>query len=60
MIDHANKDYLVNSTKLVDAVKKVAFITLCFMTFGGILATTCELGHTMQMERIAEIQTQSH
>jgi hypothetical protein len=58
MIDHANKDYLADSAKLVNAVKKVAFVVLCFMTFGGVLATTCEMGHSMQMARIAEIQSQ--
>jgi hypothetical protein len=60
MIDHANKEYLVNSQKLVNQVKTGAFIVLCLMTFGGVLATTCEMGHTMQMERIAEIQSHSH
>jgi hypothetical protein len=60
MIDHASKDYLSQSQKLVNKVKMGAFVALCFMTFAGILATTCEVGHSLQMARINEIQSQGH
>lgn len=39
---------------VVAKIKLALFVALCFGTFAGILATTMEVGHSLQMERIAQ------
>lgn len=58
MNDHAIKNYHSGKSPLVTKIKGFLFVCLCFGTFAGILATTMEVGHVMQMERIAAASSQ--
>jgi hypothetical protein len=56
MTDYAIKNYHSNKKPIVAKIKAAAFVVLCFGTFGCLLATVCEVGHSLQMERIAAAQ----
>lgn len=61
MNDFATKNYNdfpvlppLSKNTFMRKVKYVAFAVLCMATFSGIITTTAMVGHSLQMERIAQ------
>lgn len=53
MNDYAIKNYHAAKPTFLTKLKVAAVIMLAFATGCGILASVCEYGHAMQMERLA-------
>jgi hypothetical protein len=53
MNDFAPKNYRSNKTSMMTKLKALGFAMLCFGVLCGLTATAAEVGHAMQMERIA-------
>lgn len=53
MNDFATKNYHSNKNSLMTKLKALGFVLLCFGVLAGLTATAAEVGHAMQVERLA-------
>jgi hypothetical protein len=53
MNDFATKNYHSGKSSLMTKLKALGFVLLCFGVLAGLTATAAEVGHAMQVERIA-------